>query len=75
MGKTKISIVLSIYNGEKYIIEQLESIMNQTRVSDEVLITDDGSTDNTVNLVRFFVDNNKLKNWKIFIKQFNKKGE
>ena len=43
----KLSIVLSTYNGEAYITEQLDSILNQTRKADEVLIFDDCSTDNT----------------------------
>lgn len=34
----KISIVLSTYNGKAYITEQLDSILNQTRKADEVLI-------------------------------------
>ena len=36
----KLSIVLSTYNGEAYITEQLDSILNQTRKADEVLIFD-----------------------------------
>lgn len=43
----KLSVVLSIYNGEKYIIEQLDSLRQQTRLPDEVLMYDDGSTDKT----------------------------
>ena len=42
----KLSIVLSTYNGGAYITEQLDSILNQTRKADEVLIFDDCSTDN-----------------------------
>lgn len=56
----KTSVVLSTYNGEQYIIEQLESIKNQTRIPDEVLIYDDCSTDQTVELVRNFIDKNRL---------------
>ena len=55
----KTSVVLSTYNGEQYIIEQLESIKNQTRIPDEVLIYDDCSTDQTVELVRNFIDKNR----------------
>lgn len=49
----RLSIVLSTYNGKAYIIEQLDSILNQTRKADEVLIFDDGSTDNTPQIELF----------------------
>lgn len=39
----KISVCIATYNGEKYIIEQLISIMNQLSDSDEIIISDDGS--------------------------------
>ena len=48
----KISVVLASYNGEKYIKEQLDSICPYLEVEDELLVSDDGSTDNTLNLVR-----------------------
>lgn len=44
----KISVALCTYNGEKYIEEQLRSILKQTVSVDEIVICDDGSTDNTV---------------------------
>lgn len=51
----KISVVLSAYNGAEYITEQLDSIRNQSRPADEVLIFDDVSTDNTVEIVREYI--------------------
>lgn len=42
-----VSVVIATYNGEKYIVKQLESIRNQTRKPDEVIIVDDRSNDNT----------------------------
>ena len=51
----KLSIVLSTYNGEAYITEQLDSILNQTRKADEVLIFDDCSTDNTPQIIEQFI--------------------
>ncbi|WP_296824943.1 glycosyltransferase family 2 protein [uncultured Megasphaera sp.] len=44
-----VSIALCTYNGEKYIEEQLESLINQTYQPDEIIICDDQSKDNTVN--------------------------
>lgn len=68
----KLSVVLSTYNGENFIIEQLESIRNQSRKADEVLIFDDCSTDGTVKLINQFVENYKLTNWSVSINKENK---
>ena len=48
----KISIALCTYNGEKYIREQLESLINQTRKPDEIVVSDDNSKDNTLKIIR-----------------------
>lgn len=56
----KISVVLACYNGEKVIEEQLESLLNQTREIDEVIIRDDCSADRTAAVVREFIDFNTL---------------
>lgn len=45
--EAKILVLMSTYNGEKYLEEQLNSILNQTKVKFDLLIRDDGSTDNT----------------------------
>ena len=58
-----ISLVLATYNGEKYIIDQLESIINQSLQPDEVIIRDDCSTDATQSIIFDFIERNKLK-WK-----------
>lgn len=58
-----ISVVLSSYNGEKFITEQLASILNQTVKPDEVIICDDCSKDNTAGIVRSFIADNKLSGW------------
>ncbi|MDF2927789.1 MAG: hypothetical protein K0Q75_27 [Anaerospora sp.] len=68
----RTSIVLATYNGEKYILEQLNSILNQTRVPDEIVICDDRSTDNTRELVSNFIRNNSLNNWKLIVNDINK---
>jgi glycosyltransferase involved in cell wall biosynthesis len=61
------SVALTTYNGEKYIIPQLESLLGQTRLPDEVIICDDGSTDSTIRLVRRFIDENGLNSsWLVF---------
>ncbi|WFQ78874.1 glycosyltransferase family 2 protein [Xenorhabdus sp. SF857] len=51
-----VDIILATYNGEKYIAEQIDSILNQS-FSDFILyIRDDGSTDNTVDIIRSYKD-------------------
>jgi glycosyltransferase involved in cell wall biosynthesis len=50
----KISVCLASYNGAKYIHQQLSSIVTQLRDGDEVLVADDGSTDETLSLIRNF---------------------
>lgn len=47
-----ISIALATYNGSKFIREQLDSILTQTRTDFEVIACDDCSTDNTVEILR-----------------------
>jgi len=52
----KISVCLATYNGHKYIIEQLTSILDQLSDSDEIIISDDCSTDDTIRLITTFND-------------------
>ena len=68
----KISVVLSTYNGEKYLLEQLESIRKQTLQANEVIISDDCSSDNTVQLVQEFINKYSLKNWKLIANRVNR---
>lgn len=51
-----ITVCMATYNGEKYIEEQLESVLMQLHSNDEVIISDDGSGDSTVDLIRTFND-------------------
>lgn len=47
----KVQVLLSAYNGEQYISEQIQSILNQTHAAVSILIRDDGSTDKTMELL------------------------
>ena len=69
--ENKISLVMSCYNGSKYIIEQMESLKNQTRKIDEVLIFDDGSTDDTVAKVEKYISDNGLLDWQVHLNAEN----
>ena len=46
----KVNILLSTYNGEQYLKEQVKSIQDQTYQDWQLLIRDDGSTDGTVEI-------------------------
>lgn len=50
----KVAILLSTYNGEKFLREQLDSLMNQTSRDFHLYIRDDGSTDQTLSIVQEF---------------------
>lgn len=54
MHKEKISICMASYNGERYIKKQIESILSQLNESDELIIIDDQSKDNTVKIIEEF---------------------
>ena len=56
-----ISVALCIYNGERFLAEQLSSIQAQTLPVDEVVICDDCSTDNSIKIIEEFAQNNALK--------------
>jgi rhamnosyltransferase len=49
---TKINILMATYNGEKYIAEQIDSIINQSYENWNLLIRDDVSNDNTLNIIK-----------------------
>jgi len=51
-----ISVCMAAYNGEKYIKEQVSSILPQLGENDELIVSDDGSTDGTINILENFND-------------------
>lgn len=67
----KVNILLSTYNGEQYLAEQVKSIQEQTYQEWELLIRDDGSSDGTVELIKqlakrdpriHFINENHIEN-------------
>lgn len=52
-----ISVCIASYNGEKYIKEQIESIIPQLKETDEIIVSDDYSSDNTISILESFNDN------------------
>ena len=57
----KLSVIVPVYNVEKYIIKCLKSLLNQTINDFEVIIVDDGSTDNSFFLCEKFIKENNCK--------------
>lgn len=67
MENPAISVILAVYNGEKYLKASIESILAQSFPYFELIIIDDGSTDRSVEIISFFQDPRI-----ILIKQKNK---
>ena len=60
--KPKVSIIIPIYNEEKYIIQCLDSITKQTLKEIEIIIVNDGSTDNSLNVIKkYSMNDNRIQ--------------
>lgn len=57
MDRPNVLVLMSTYNGEQFIREQIDSILNQENVNVELLIRDDGSTDSTTQILKEYEDN------------------
>lgn len=68
----KISVVMSTYNGSKYLKEQLDSLRRQTKKIDQVLIIDDASKDDTVKIAQEYIERYQLTGWQINVNHENK---
>jgi len=64
-----VSVVMATYNGEKYLREQLDSILGQTYAPFEIIIQDDGSTDGTVDIAKEYVQ--KYGFIKLYVNEHN----
>ena len=52
MSNIRVSVAMATYNGEKYIKEQINSILKNLKQDDELVISDDGSKDNTIRIIQ-----------------------
>lgn len=55
--RKKVSVAMATYNGEKYVRQQLESILENLNEYDEIIISDDNSTDSTISIIEQLNDN------------------
>ena len=53
-SKPRVSVALSVYNGERHLAEAIESVLNQTLTDLELLVLDDGSTDGTLRILQTY---------------------
>jgi len=57
----KVSVIVPTYNAAEYIIEAIESVLNQTYTCLEIIVVDDGSTDNTRNVLYPYVKGSLIR--------------
>ena len=57
MEKDKISVIIPVYNTELYLRRCLESVINQTYTNLQIIIIDDGSTDNSLKICTEYAQN------------------
>ena len=50
----RVSVAMAVYNGEAYLKEQLDSVLQQLGKKDELIISDDGSTDQTIPIIEAY---------------------
>lgn len=70
INEKKISIIIPVYNGEKNIVKCVESVLNQSYKNTEIIIINDGSTDNTINILNYY----KALNSNICVKDKKNEG-
>ena len=62
MENIKVSVIIPVYNTEKYLVEAINSIVNQTLREIEIIVVNDGSTDNSAQLLENFAQqDNRIK--------------
>lgn len=57
----KVCVIMSTYNGEKYLEEQLETILHQSHVDVRVFVRDDGSADHTIAILERYSESGRLE--------------
>lgn len=61
MSNAKVSVIIPTYNCAQYVIEAIESVLNQTYQNYEIIVFDDGSTDDTKSVIQPYIESGKIK--------------
>jgi glycosyltransferase involved in cell wall biosynthesis len=61
-----VSVIIPAYNHQNYIVECIESVLNQTYTNIQLIVINDGSKDNTAEVVRNYINENNLVNIEFF---------
>lgn len=69
-SKPKVSVILPVFNAENYLKDSIQSILNQSYRNYEVIAVDDGSSDNSLAILRQYEE--ELPNFKVIVNQENK---
>lgn len=64
MSTCAVSVIMPVYNGEKFISDAIESILNQTFSNFELIIVNDGSTDNTEQVISKYLNDRRITYYK-----------
>ncbi|NJL57441.1 glycosyltransferase family 2 protein [bacterium] len=71
MSQVTLSAILCNYNHSHFIREALQSILDQSCQPDEVVLVDDGSTDNSVQVIEEFINKNRCSTFRLFKNEQN----
>jgi len=61
MGCSMVSVIVAVYNGEKYLSQALESVLKQGYQNIEIIIVDDGSTDKTAEFAKSYIERSNVR--------------
>ena len=61
LRKKLISVIIPVYNVEKYIRQCLESVINQTLKDIEIIVVNDGTKDNSMKIVEEYLSDERIK--------------
>lgn len=69
VAEKKVDIIVPIYNKSEYMINLLDEFSKYSTSLFNIILVDDGSTDNSVDLIRYYIENNKFDNIYLFTKK------